>query len=1486
MSTDYTDGASPADIENALNSERSANPRRRRESSLGTSYVDDTQTAIFGGSSHSVMPSSATTMVRERPMARRLSRSSTGRSRRRSGVSESSERDRLRGSRRMSTDSQVLSDNEYASEAEGDAAEDSRSARGRRSRRSPDQSLEAEPRSFFDNWANLFSARHPESPSRPASLSRRSSGHSSRRRRASRASEADDASSGEERWGYSSDEEDSEEEDLIMDEHRPQVEDIDAEYAVSEGGYASEDQGSSGGNLPMLTGDPLFGDTRIDMEDENTAFLASEGPSPSSGPPSRQTIYLADEDSNIRFVGYAIAPVRQFLWRIACVCSLGLLALLGHWIPTLWLRFVARETAFKEIRNGFVVVETAARDIFIVKMSIINYGHLLSTVFPKTWSGLLVPSRDSGNVTPTTRSSLRPTNGVPGTPTSTASEDILLPQLQVVDFRYQRYLLDPRSGLFTIASDWRDPTWSTITAVSSGINVDIRCQRGILFGRNAIDIQGKSIGGLLVDEVIHPFYVFQIASIVLWSIDDYYYYAFCIAVISILSIATTLIDTLQTIKRLREMSRFSCPVGVLINGEWQTVNSEDLVPGDLVHLQHPDLATVPADMLIVSGDAIVNESMLTGESVPISKTPMRDASLQEWRNGSEISPDTAKSFLYTGTRIIRVRGSGFNDSTLAIALVVRTGFSTTKGALIRSMLFPKPMGFKFYRDSMRFIAVLAGIAGLGFLVSAVQFVRLGVRIHTIILRALDLITVVVPPALPATLSIGTSFAIARLRKSGIFCIAPTRVNVGGKVDVTVFDKTGTLTEDGLDILGVRVPERSTQQFGELITHIHDLPLGVGKATFLYALTTCHALKVVDGKAIGDPLDAKMFSFTGWNIEEGPLTGPKPSSKPGADRPSALVQTVVRPDGAAQFRVEDALRAGRVRSAPSNAIEMRSFRRHQHAHFLELGVIRTFDFVSALRRMSVIVKRLKSSSMEIYVKGAPEVMNDICDPDSFPRDYDDLLSYYTKRGYRVIALAGKSLDGLTWLKAQKLKREQAEAGLKFLGLIIFENKIKAGTPPAIQTLRAAHLACRMCTGDNPRTAISVGRECGMVSQTAHVFVPSFKQGDSHTPLSKLEWVCVDDETWKLDDYSLKPLTPPAQYGLDEISNQDYSLAVTGDVFRWMINYAPLETLQRMLVKAQIFARMSPDEKHELVERLQSLGYTVAFCGDGANDCGALKAADLGLSLSEAEASVAAPFTSRTPDIGCMIEVIKEGRAALVTSFSCFKYMALYSLIQFTTITLLYSFASSLGDFQFLYIDLFIIIPIAVAMGRTLPYDRIHPKRPTASLVSRKVLVSIIGQVIVTSAVQFWVFFWVRAQPWYEPPPTEGINGKLETTNFENTALFLVSSFQYILVAAVFSIGPPYRQPMWTNRWLMGSILILCGFSSVLLLAPPRYMMELLELKQLPLEGKRTLAVVVVVNVLLCIGFERWGAARVARWLRRAPVRSRLQSQAAYKVVEGS
>jgi cation-transporting ATPase 13A2 len=158
-------------------------------------------------------------------------------------------------------------------------------------------------------------------------------------------------------------------------------------------------------------------------------------------------------------------------------------------------------------------------------------------------------------------------------------------------------------------------------------------------------------------------------------------------------------------------------------------------------------------------------------------------------------------------------------------------------------------------------------------------------------------------------------------------------------------------------------------------------------------------------------------------------------------------------------------------------------------------------------------------------------------------------------------------------------------------------------------------------------------------------------------------------------------------------------------------------------------------------------------------------------------------------------VREGRAALVTSFSCFKYMALYSIIQFTTVSFLYTFASNLGDFQFLYIDLVLILPIAVFMGRTEAFPVLSPKRPTAKLVSKKVLTSLIGQILIQGLFQASLFFMVRQQPWYKPPKYE--RGQKNIEGLENTSMFFLSIFQYLLVAIVFSVGPPYRKPMATN-----------------------------------------------------------------------------------------
>ena len=119
-----------------------------------------------------------------------------------------------------------------------------------------------------------------------------------------------------------------------------------------------------------------------------------------------------------------------------------------------------------------------------------------------------------------------------------------------------------------------------------------------------------------------------------------------------------------------------------------------------------------------------------GESVPVSKIPATNESLALLDlRASSIHPDVAKHFLFSGTKIIRARRpqDDQDDEAVALAIVVRTGFNTTKGALLRSMLFPKPSGFKFYKDSFRYITVMGGVAALGFVASFVNFIRLKVK---------------------------------------------------------------------------------------------------------------------------------------------------------------------------------------------------------------------------------------------------------------------------------------------------------------------------------------------------------------------------------------------------------------------------------------------------------------------------------------------------------------------------------------------------------------------------------------------------------------------------------------------------------------------------------------------------------------------------------------------------------------------------------------
>ena len=140
-------------------------------------------------------------------------------------------------------------------------------------------------------------------------------------------------------------------------------------------------------------------------------------------------------------------------------------------------------------------------------------------------------------------------------------------------------------------------------------------------------------------------------------------------------------------------------------------------------------------------------------------------------------------------------------------------------------------------------------------------------------------------------------------------------------------------------------------------------------------------------------------------------------------------------------------------------------------------------------------------------------------------------------------------------------------------------------------------------------------------------------------------------------------------IQDMTSDNYVFACDGTTFRKIRNQDP-ELFKRIVHRGKIFARMLPEQKIELIECLKQLGRQVIMCGDGCNDCGALKTAHAGISLSTAEASVAAPFTSRNVNIGCVPQVIKEGRATLVSAFASFKFGVAFCFTQLISVLMVF------------------------------------------------------------------------------------------------------------------------------------------------------------------------------------------------------------------------
>ncbi|XP_063775362.1 probable cation-transporting ATPase 13A4 [Pseudophryne corroboree] len=983
---------------------------------------------------------------------------------------------------------------------------------------------------------------------------------------------------------------------------------------------------------------------------------------------------------------------------------------------------------------------------------------------------------------------------------------LIKPEIKVryINVQKTRYVWNPSDGLFQKIGVLNETySCSAIHAkYGLGLRSEERKARQQLCGPNTIKVDITPIWKLLSKEILNPFYIFEVYSLSTWFATGYIEYSMAILIMTILSVVvTTYLLRKQSVK-LHGMVETHNNVMVSVlqrNGVIKEIKSKHLVPGDVIILPEEKF-NLPCDAILISGGCVLNEGMLTGESIPVTKLPLPNVD-----SGTPCKMHSGEMYrghiLYCGTEVIKTKAPA--DGQVK-AVVLQTGFNTAKGELVRSILYPKPINFKLHREVLKVLLGLMVLSVIGVIYTVVIYSMRGATTRELVIMTLIMATVAIPVSLPPALSICTIYCQTRLKKQGIFCISPQRIVVCGQLNVVCFDKTGTLTEEGLDLWGIVPSEGNCFQEVQSFTPGSPLPWSL----LVEAMASCHSLVLMHGKIHGDPLEVKMFESTSWGLEEVMAN----------EKCSAC--TVVTPGSTALC-------------VPNKG----------------LCIVCQFPFSSNLQRMSVITKVLGSSKFIAFMKGAPEVVVQFCQQETVPNNFSCTLNHYTMQGFRVIGMAYKKLELNEDVKVETLKREEVEHELLFLGFLIMENKLKPETKPVIHELKSANIRTIMLTGDNIQTACTVGLGSGMVPDTSCLLMLEAFEPEGDAPASyTCQPVGRESEKSHRQNNTVRNVISMAADNNWCFATRtgNYHYAMSGKSYEIITQHLPA-LVPDILLNGTIFGRMTPQQKTSIIEDLQKIDYYVGMCGDGANDCGALKRAHAGISLSNLEASVASPFTSKIPNIECVPKLLKEGRNALVTSVCLFKYLIMYTLVELICMMLLFWKQTLLGNYHYLMQDIAITVTVILTMSLTGPASKLAPYRPAMSLRSPPLLLSVFIHIAFSLIIQTSAFILVQHQPWYNESDVFSAcvhqnqsyanhtvhMAHSHSQNFLTTTLWPVSGINLIVVEFVFSKGRPFRKPIYTNYIFCSLILAQMGAFLFMLFADIKKLYSFMELVCTPL-----------------------------------------------------
>lgn len=589
-----------------------------------------------------------------------------------------------------------------------------------------------------------------------------------------------------------------------------------------------------------------------------------------------------------------------------------------------------------------------------------------------------------------------------------------------------------------------DDVLADLQTVVHGLSPHEAAQRLLRYGPNVLPREKEP--GLFVvflRQFISPLiYILLAAALLSLIIQEWSDAVFITAVLLINAIIGTAQEysAQRAATALQKLVTTQCRV--LRGGDTYEIDSEQLVPGDMVFFESGD--RVAADVrLVKSNDLEIDESLLTGESVNVLKHADRvfesDTFLGDRRN-----------MLFAGTLVGRGRGHG---------VVVATAMDTEIGHITASVISGKaakpPLLIRMEIFTKR-VALLVGLAAI--CLAAVALSQ-GTPITEILFLAVALAVSAIPEGLPVALTVALAIGMRRMAKDNVIIRRLIAVEALGSCTYIATDKTGTLTMnqltvrrivlangDGWDVTGEgRVPD------GEIVNanqHFSADELALQKRLCLSAVLPNDAfLGRRDGgwSSHGDAVDVALLVFA---------------------HKAGVIKTEIETDFPELAIIP--FESERLFAASLNQVD------DKHRVFVK----------GALERLLPMCNTMALPGHDVAIDNQAILEHSI---------------YLAKQGYRILALA----DGGIELTPGQVFSDEHLSNLSLLGLLAMIDPLRKEASNAIATCREAGVQVAMVTGDHPVTALTIARELKLAQDEQQIVTgPQLGQARNDTELDAL------------------------------------------------------------------------------------------------------------------------------------------------------------------------------------------------------------------------------------------------------------------------------------------------------------------------------------------------------------------------------------------------